>query len=196
MLRKAIYPKVEPLLNDIAKKLQAKGFTPNQLTLAGMGVNFLAGWAFASGNFILAGIILLIAALGDLLDGPLARVSGKASKFGAFLDSTVDRYSDVFLLGGLAIYYGLNHHPGKLFLVLGAIAGSFVTSYTKARSENFIPSCSVGFLERAERVIIIALAGLLPFLMPLALLVLFVGSNYTAIERVVFTQKQLEKTAE
>lgn len=191
MLRKSVYPKIEGILNDWAKKLNTKGFTPNQLTLTGLGINFLAGWIFASGNFFLGGLVMLIAGLADMLDGPLARTSGKVSKFGAFLDSTIDRYSDFFLFGGIALYYANNDEPVRLFLVLGALAGAFVTSYAKCRAENFIASCSVGVFERSERIIALGVGSLFSFLMPLALWVLFIGTNATAVQRILYTQKNI-----
>ena len=191
MLRKVLYPHLESLLNNTAKKLHTKGITPNQLTLAGLALNFVAGWIYASGAFFWGGIVLLLASLGDLLDGPLARTTGQASKFGAFLDSTIDRYSDLFLFGGVALYYAREGEGGWVVITLGIIAGSFVTSYTKARAENFIENCSVGFLERAERVILLALASLFPFLRTLILFFLFVGTNATAIQRILFVRKSL-----
>lgn len=193
MLRKTVYPKVEALLNRIAQDLDKRGFTPNQLTLAGLALNFLAGWIYASGHLFLGGLMVLVAALGDLLDGPLARTSGRVTKFGAFLDSTLDRYSDFFLLGGLALYYA-GQDNGALLLVLGIIPGAFVTSYAKARAENLIPACNVGVFERAERVIAIALGSLIWPLMPVALWVLFIGTNYTAVARILYTQKQLAES--
>jgi len=197
MLRKIVYPKIEILLNTAASFLQTKGFTPNQLTFAGMGLNFVAGWVYMAGLLPLGGILLLIAGLGDMLDGPLARVSGKASRFGAFLDSVVDRYSDIFLFGGLAAYFAVTGQIGYFLLIMGTIAGAFVTSYTKARSENFIASCSVGFLERPERIILLSVGTVFTGLLGLVLWVLFLGTNYTAIQRVLFTRKQLESdTAE
>ncbi len=192
MLRKAIYPKVEATLNKAAGYCQAKGFTPNQLTLAGLALNFVAGWIFSEGYFFLGGIVLLIAALGDLLDGPLARLTGKSSKFGAFLDSTVDRYSDFFLFGGVGIHYAKEGEYGALVLILGIIMGSFVTSYSKARAENLIENCSVGIFERAERVIVLAIGTLISPLMPLLLWVLFLGTNATALHRILHTKKTLE----
>ena len=193
MLRKAIYPHVESLLNNIATNLGKQGFSPNQLTLAGLTVNFLAGWIFAAGNFFLGGLFLLIASLGDLLDGPLARVTKKTSNFGAFLDSTVDRYSDFFLFGGLALHFAKQDQGGWFLICMGIIAGSFVTSYAKARAENFIERCDVGMVERAERVIGLALAAWIPFLLPLILWALLIGSNATAIERILYTQKKLSE---
>lgn len=193
MLRKSVYPKIEATLNELASYLHKQGFTPNQLTIAGLAVNFVAGWIYASGHFFFGGFVVLIAALGDLLDGPLARTSGKVTKFGAFLDSTLDRYSDFFIFGGAALYYARADEGMFLTLCLGIIAGAFVTSYSKARAENLIESCSTGVFERAERIIIFVLGSFLGFLMPLALWVLFVGTNATAVQRILFTQQALEQ---
>ena len=191
MLRKTVYPKVESLLNDIAKKIEKYGITPNQLTLAGLGVNFLTGWIYASGHLVLGGFFVIIAAFGDLLDGPLARVSGKASKFGALLDSTVDRYSDFFIFGGLALYFLRQEETLWFLIVLGIIAGSFATSYVKARAEGLGTTCDVGFFERAERLIVFVFGSWFTGAFPLILLALFFGTNATAIYRLLHVKKNL-----
>ncbi len=192
MLRRLVYPKVEPVLNRAARFCLEKNFTPNQLTLAGLGVNFLAGWIYGTGVIFLGGVVTLLAGLGDLLDGPVARLSGKASPFGAFLDSTVDRYSDFFLFGGLAFYYAREESWGWFLACLGIILGAFVTSYTKARSESLIPACSVGIFERAERVILLALGSFIPGLLPWVLLILLVGTHVTALQRIFFVKNALK----
>jgi len=191
MLRKIIYPKIELILNTSASFLQSKGFTPNQLTYAGMGLNFVAGWVYLAGLLPLGGLLLLVAGLGDMLDGPLARVSGKASRFGAFLDSVVDRYSDFFIFGGIAAHFAVTGQMGYFLLAMGTLAGAFVTSYAKARSENFIANCATGILERPERIILLSIATLFTGLLGIILWVLFIGTNFTAIQRMIFTQKQL-----
>ncbi len=191
MLRKSVYPKIEATLNQWAAVLHQKGFTPNQLTLAGLALNFVAGWIYAGGHLFLGAIMVMIAASGDMLDGPLARSTGQTTPFGAFLDSTVDRYSDFFLFGGLALHYAQTREWLYLFLCLGSLMGAYVTSYAKARAENLIENCSVGVFERAERIIALLLGSLFSFLMPLALWVLFLGTNITAIHRILFTQKAL-----
>lgn len=191
MLRKALYPKVESLLNVGAGFCHKKGITPHQLTLAGLALNFLAGWLFSDGHFFLGGLMMLTGALGDLLDGPLARLTGKASKFGAFFDSTIDRYSDFFLFGGIALFFARQGRFGWLFIVLGILLGAFVTSYAKARAENLIENCSVGVFERAERILVLAVGVILTPLMSPALLVLFFGTQFTALQRILFTQKAL-----
>src|SRR3990167_6689548 len=160
MLRNLVYSRVEPILNRSAQFCSERKLSPNQLTLAGLAVNFLAGWAYSGGLFFLGGMLVLAAAMGDLLDGPLARLTGKTSKFGAFLDSTVDRYSDFFIFGGLTLHFAKTNEPLMLILTLGILLGSFVTSYAKARAENLIPECHVGVFERAERGITIALGTL------------------------------------
>ncbi len=191
MLRKSVYPVIEGTLNTLASGLHKKGFSPNQLTLFGLALNLVAGFVYAGGHFTAGGLLLLLAAMGDMLDGPLARVSGRASKFGAFLDSTVDRYSDIFLFGGLALYFANAGNSGWVFISLGIIAGSFVTSYAKARAENLIENCSVGIFERPERIIALALASFIPPLRPWLLGLLFLGTNATALHRILFTQKTL-----
>ena len=191
MLRRLVYPKIEPVLNRAAKFCSEKNFTPNQLTLAGLAITLFAGLIYSAGVFFLGGILLLVGALGDLLDGPLARLTGKTSSFGAFLDSTVDRYADFFLFGGVAFYYATQESWGWCLVSLGIILGAFVTSYAKARGENFIPSCSVGFLERAERVVLLALGSLLPVLLPWVLILLLIGTHATAIQRIFFVKKSL-----
>ncbi|MFZ5802524.1 MAG: CDP-alcohol phosphatidyltransferase family protein [Candidatus Omnitrophota bacterium] len=191
MLRRTVYPYIQKAVDQAAGWLNRTGFTPNQLTLAGLALSFAAGILFAYGWLIPGGLILIASGLGDMLDGPLARLTGKASPFGAFLDSTVDRYADFFVLGGLALLFARTGEAVLLLLTLGSLAGSFVTSYTKARAENFIAACSVGVFERAERMILLILGTLLPPLLSLMLWVLCLGSNATALQRLFYTKKKL-----
>lgn len=139
--------------------------------------------------------MLFIAGAADLLDGPLARSTGKASPWGAFLDSAVDRYSDFFVFAGLATFFV---HSGEIFwffVTLGIILGSFVVGYTKARAENFIKDCGVGTFGRSERILLLIVGTLVfPFL-KLVLLVLLVGTHATAIQRILHTKKTLAETS-
>ena len=191
MLRKSVYPKIETYLNQAAGYLHKQGFTPNQLTLAGLVVNFLAGWIYANGFLFLGGVTVLLASGGDLLDGALARLSGKVTKFGAFLDSTIDRYSDFCIFGGLVLNYAHTGQTAYLLLSLGSLMGAYVTSYSKARAENFIDDCTVGIFERPERMIALGILSAFPSLSPLVLLVLAIGTNYTAVQRILHTQRKL-----
>jgi len=194
MLRKAFHSKVEAIVTPWIRFLDQKGVSPNHLTLAGLVVNILAGWAYASGAFFLGGLLLIIAGLGDMLDGPLARLSGRASRFGAFLDSTIDRYSDFVVFAGIALFYARTGHTGWFLITMGIILGSIVTSYTKARAENLIENCSVGIFERTERVVTLALGSFIPVLLPFALWILLLGTNVTALHRIFYTRKRLTET--
>ena len=196
MLRRLVYSRIEPLLNQAARRCSEKKITPNQLTLAGLGLNFLAGWAYGGGFLVLGGFLLLVGGLGDLLDGPLARLAGKTSRFGAFLDSTADRYSDFFVFGGVAFHFASEELWGRCLAALGILLGAFVTSYAKARSESLIPSCSVGFLERAERLLLLVLGSFIPPLLPWVLGFLLVGTHATALQRIFFVRKALAESEE
>ena len=193
MLRRLVYPRVEPLLNKAARFCSEKKFTPNQLTLLGTAITFVAGWVYSLGLFALGGILLLLGAVGDLLDGPLARLTGKSTPFGAFLDSTVDRYSDFFIFGGLACYYAGQEMHGSFLVTLGILLGTYATSYTKARAESLIASCPVGIFERAERLLILVLGSFIPVLMPWILGILLVGTNATALQRIFYVKRRLSE---
>lgn len=193
-LRETLYPKVAPIADAIVSFLKAQGITPNQLTLAGAALSLLTGVIYAKGYLFLGGIMLFVAGAADLLDGLLARTTGKTSTFGAFFDSVVDRYADFFVFAGLATYFVRNGEIFWFFVSLGVILGSVAVSYTKARAENFIKNCGVGTFGRAERVLILILASLITPLLKLALLVLLVGTHATAIQRILHTQKALAET--
>ncbi|MFH1208446.1 MAG: CDP-alcohol phosphatidyltransferase family protein [Candidatus Omnitrophota bacterium] len=193
-LRKTLYPKVEPIVTRIVSFLTSQGISPVQLTLAGAVLSLLTGVIYAKGYLFLGGILLFVAGAADLLDGPLARSTGKSSPFGAFLDSTVDRYSDFFVFAGLAIHFVHNGEIFWFFVMLGIILGAFAVSYTKARAENFIKDCGVGFFGRSERILLLIAGTLVTPLLKLALLVLLVGTHATAIQRILHTKKTLAET--
>ena len=193
MLRSLTYSKIEPVLNRAAGFLAEKKITPNQLTLAGLGISVLAGWAYSGGLFFLGLLLLIAAGAGDLFDGPLARRTGKTSRFGAFLDSTVDRYSDFFLFGGFAYYFAAEESWGLFLTSLGVIFGWFATSYAKARAESLIPSCPVGIFERPERMLLLGIGSLVPPILPWMLGILLVGTHATAIQRIVYVWKALKE---
>jgi phosphatidylglycerophosphate synthase len=191
MLRKLVYPKIEAWVNQAVDRLSSFGITPNQLTLAGAAVSLLTAIIYAKGFLFLGGIVLLAAGLGDMLDGPLARKTGKASSFGAFFDSTVDRYSDFFIFSGLAIFFAREGEIVWFLVSLGILLGAFVVSYAKARAENFIKDCGVGIFGRAERIVLLALGTLFAPVLKLILLALLIGTHVTAIQRILHTQKAL-----
>lgn len=194
MLRKTVYPKIEPYVNQAVLFLKNRGITPDQLTFAGAAVSLLTGIIYSKGYFFLGALFLLAAGLGDMLDGPLARLTGKVSPFGALLDSTVDRYSDFFILGGLAAYFAGEADVFWFVVSLGVMLGSFTVSYTKARAENFIKDCRVGFFGRAERFTLLAIGTLFSPLLKIVLLALLVGTHATAVQRILHAKKALAET--
>jgi CDP-diacylglycerol---glycerol-3-phosphate 3-phosphatidyltransferase len=127
-----------------------------------------------------------------MLDGRVARSRGRETKFGAFLDSTMDRYSDMLLYMGLLVLYARMNRTAYMVLVWVAAFGSFMTSYARARAESLIPSCTVGLLERPERIVLLVV-GAVANRMVAVLWIIAVLSNVTAIQRVVYTYVELKK---
>lgn len=173
-----------PLLAWVSARLRHTGITPNALTLLGFGLTLLAAFILATGALRWGALLLLLASLFDMLDGALARAMGRSSKFGAFLDSTLDRYSESVTMLALVYYYaGQGDGRVQAVLVVAALVGSLMVSYTRARAEALNVECKVGLLQRPERVVLL-IAGLLsgwmtPVLWGLALL-----ANFTALQRI------------
>jgi CDP-diacylglycerol--glycerol-3-phosphate 3-phosphatidyltransferase len=127
-----------------------------------------------------------------MADGRVARLEGRVTPFGGFFDSVMDRYSDLCLLIGLLIYYGRINRFLYVSLVAVAMIGSVMVSYSRARAENVIPSCKVGFLERPERVVLIIIGALFDRMAPVLWLIA-VLSNVTVIHRIAFTRHEARK---
>ena len=191
MLRKIVYPYIENILKKTAHLLDAQGITPNQLTLAGLVLNFAAGWIYASGHLVLGSWVVILAGFGDMMDGTLARECNKSTAFGAFLDSVTDRYSDFFIFGGLALHFARTGQGALLVVTLGALAGAYGVSYAKARAENFIKNCGVGIFDRAVRIILVLVGCMIPGLLTISLWAIFLGANATAIQRILHTRKTM-----
>jgi phosphatidylglycerophosphate synthase len=175
--------------------------SPDVLTITGLALNGVACACFAlSGgkdyrepNLLrLGGVVALAASVFDMLDGRVARLRGRETSFGAFLDSTMDRYSDMVLYMGLMILYARVDRTPMMVLVWVAAFGSFMTSYARARAESLIPQCTVGFLERPERIVLLIL-GALTNRMAAVLWVIAVLANVTAVQRVVYTYAELKR---
>jgi CDP-diacylglycerol---glycerol-3-phosphate 3-phosphatidyltransferase len=168
------------------------GINPNILTFVGFSINVVAAYLFAYGYFRWAAVTIVLAAIFDLTDGPVARSTKRVTPFGGFFDSVLDRYSDLILLIGLLIYYGRINRFWYVSLVAVAMIGSVMTSYTRARAENLIPSCKVGFLERPERIVLILIGAILDRMAPV-LWVIVVLSNITVVHRVLHTYRESQR---
>jgi CDP-diacylglycerol--glycerol-3-phosphate 3-phosphatidyltransferase len=182
------------VLDAIVRGFAATGINPNFLTFIGFGINLLAAYLFAYGYFRGAGATIILAGIFDMTDGRVARLEGRVTPFGGFYDSVMDRYSDLCLLIGLLIYYGRINRFLYVSLVAVAMIGSVMVSYTRARAENVIPSCKVGFLERPERVVLIIIGALADRMAPVLWLIA-VLSNMTVIHRILYTRQEARKQA-
>jgi CDP-diacylglycerol---glycerol-3-phosphate 3-phosphatidyltransferase len=178
------------LLHRVVSVLAATGLTPNMFTFLGLAVNSWAAAEFAMGNFRAAAAILFLAGFLDMADGQVARRVGRVTAFGAFLDSTLDRYSDLALYMGLVVHYTLIGRPFYLALAAVAMASSFMVSYSRARAESLIPLCKVGFMERPERLVLLIMGGAFNR-MAQVLWVIAAISTLTVIHRVVYTWQEL-----
>jgi len=176
-------------------------FSPDFLTLTGLILNGVACALFAlSGSkgcpnpplLRAGGLVALAAAVFDMMDGRVARLRGRETTFGAFLDSTMDRYSDMVLYMGLMLLYARLEKTPYMVLVWVAAFGSFMTSYARARAESLIPRCTVGFLERPERIVLL-IVGAISNRMGAVLWIIAVLSNVTALQRVVYTLLALKR---
>lgn len=179
----------------IVRAFAASRINPNLLTFLGSAINAVAAYLFAEDYFRWAGLTVILAGIFDLTDGRVARHTGRVTPFGGFFDSVMDRYSDLVLLIGLVVYYGRVDRFGYVTLVAVAMIGSVMVSYTRARAENLIPSCKVGFLERPERVVLIII-GALADRMEAVLWVIAALSNLTVIHRVVHTWHETRRLGE
>ena len=190
---------LSPLLDGLVRALahvSADVLTMTGLSLTGVACAVFAasgGPGYASPALLrLGGGDRAGGAVFDMLDGRVARIRGRGTKFGAFLDSTMDRYADMLLFMGLLILYARLERTGLMVLVWVAAFGSFMTSYARARAESLIPRCPVGLLERPERVVLIIVGALLNKMVAV-LWIVAVLSNLTAVQRIVYTYVELKR---
>jgi len=178
------------ITGPVVRILSKSGITPNALTFINLAVNLIAAYVIATGHFLLGGVLVLVAGLFDLLDGALARFTEQATRFGAILDSVVDRISEAAILCGLLIWYIPQEEAGlEIVLIFVVLIGSFLVSYIRARAEGLGWQCQVGLFTRAERVIVLAI-GLLANQIFIALCVLVVFVFITIVQRLVYLRKQ------
>ncbi len=177
------------VLDPIGAFLNNIGLTPNAMTLLGLAGHIGAAYLLARGEMLWGGVVVMVMGPFDALDGTMARLRGKTSRFGGFLDSVVDRYAELFLLGGLLIYYSNQQLWLPVMLVYAAAAGSVMVSYTRSRGETANFKVTAGLMTRVERYIVIVLSLL--FNRPIiALWILAILGNLTALQRIWLVRKQ------
>ncbi len=171
-------------LTPVIKKIPQN---PNALTIIGFVVTVIAAFTIPY-NLKIGGLLVLLGGLFDVLDGVVARVNNKATRFGAFLDSVLDRYSDAFLFLSIAWYLGAKGDHIGAFLSLGTLVGAFLISYARARAEGLGESCHTGIMERPERLILLIFALLTEWLVPV-LWIMLILTHVTVIQRIYHVWK-------
>ena len=173
-------------LRAIINTAVALGIHPNVLTLIGVLINVVAAWYLATNHFIIAGFVMILANLFDMIDGKVAHIAGKQSLFGAFWDSTLDRFSDLALFTGLIWLYAELGRNGYVLIATLALIFSIMTSYARARAESLIEKCKVGFMERPERIVLFMI-GAFTNRMGAVLWVILLLSIFTVADRIYYT---------
>jgi CDP-diacylglycerol--glycerol-3-phosphate 3-phosphatidyltransferase len=183
------------IIRLIVRGLALSKIHPNVLTFLGLVINIAAAALLAVGRFRVAGAVIIGAGLFDMVDGRVARETNRVTRFGGFFDSVLDRYSDLALLVGMLVWYGSINRPFYVVLTALAMTGSVMVSYTRARAENTIPTCKVGFMERPERVVLVII-GALFLRMAQVLWVIAVLANLTVVHRMIFTWQETKRLEE
>lgn len=177
-------------LAPVVECLAMRQVTPNQVTLAALGLSLLAALCIGAGWLRLGALVLIVAGLGDLVDGMLARATEQASPFGAFFDSTLDRISEGAVLAAVAYRFASDGRPLLVALVVLALLGSLLVSYARARAEALGIDCKVGLMSRAERMVLL-IAGLLLGLLGPAIVLMAALTLYTVGQRMQHVREAL-----
>jgi CDP-diacylglycerol--glycerol-3-phosphate 3-phosphatidyltransferase len=192
-VRRAVSGAVDP----VARALLRSGISPDVVTLVGTaGTSIAALWFFPRQQWAIGVVVILLFVFSDLLDGTMARMSGRSGPWGAFLDSTLDRVADGAMFGGIVLGFTNAGDPWTAGAALLCLVGGAVVSYAKARAESVGVDCNVGIAERAERLMIAGVAALLyglgvPYVLPVALWLLAALTWFTVGQRVLHVRRQL-----
>jgi phosphatidylinositol phosphate synthase len=183
---------IEKAVRPVGNALRRTGLTPDHLTVVGLVVGIGAAFAIGSGHLLLGLVLVILAAVPDLLDGALAKASEAASQRGAFFDSTVDRVTDALLLGGVAWYLAGHESPHMSVLAFAVMASSSLISYQRAKAESLGLDAKGGLMERAERVVLLCIGLLWDRLLVPVLWVMLALTLVTAVQRFVKVWRQAE----
>ncbi|NOZ63006.1 MAG: CDP-alcohol phosphatidyltransferase family protein [Calditrichaeota bacterium] len=191
---------ITPVINFFIKKR----LNPNHFTTLGLLLSIPTAYLFAIGYHRIAGAIMLLGGTFDIIDGRVARATNRTTKFGALYDSTLDRYSEVMIFFGLIYYFIVdwNHHASLISLITAvavavAIGGGVMTSYVRARAEGLGLDCKVGVMQRAERVVFIAFGAIFHLkTLVIAIIIVAIFSNITAIQRLLYVWKNERRKSE
>lgn len=187
------------ILDPLGRFLNQLGLTPNSMTLLGLAGNVAGALLLARGEMLWGGILILLMGPVDGLDGTMARLRGTAGQFGAFVDSVSDRYSELVIFAGLIYYYSQQGDSQTMLVVYAAAAGSVLVSYIRSRGQSLGWDTKVGILTRMERYLILAPALILStwsgFILVIAIWIIAIFSNITAIQRIIDVRRQARLAA-
>ena len=189
-LRRVILGWLEIALAPVAKGIFCLGASPNQVSVCGFVLNVVTAWLIASDHLVAAGVLYLIAGTLDMLDGILARLAGKATRFGSFLDSTIDRVSEGVVFAAIGYRFALEGAAINSAFVVLALLGSFLVSYTRSKAEGLSVECKVGIGTRAERVVIVTVGLIAGLLTQVIYLIAFLTA-ITIVQRVLLIRQEL-----
>ncbi len=193
MLTEKIQARFRSLLTPFIKLLSQFGINPNTFTLAGLIITSMATAALILRQPRIGGLLILIGGLCDSIDGNLARSSGKASQFGALLDSTIDRFSEFVMFFGIIAYFMTMQDYMTCVVAFVALCGSIMVSYSRARAESLGFDAKAGFMQRAERIVLLGAGALFhPVLFKLSIWLVAIFANYTAWQRIHHAYRQDE----
>lgn len=192
MIKSALGQHVDGVVHRLFPFLFVRRLDPNTLTVCGTLISLGAAGSFVAGHFVLGGVLMLAGGFFDLVDGVVARHFGISTRFGAFLDSTLDRLVDMALLLGISVHYAALGDAHSVLLAGSAMVASALVSYAKARAELEVASCEVGFLERGERVGLLAAGALFDLMIP-ALWIVALGSTITVVQRFSLARREMER---
>lgn len=171
--------------------LHRAGVHPDTITLAGLAVVAAAAVLIGRGELPAAGVVLLAGLPLDALDGAVARAMQRQDRFGGVLDSTLDRYADAFIFGGLSYHFAVQGRFEMMLAALAALIGSFVVSYVRARAGEAGLSVKIGLFDRFVRVVIILVSLFVPALLDVGVLALAVGTNLTGLQRLWYVYRNI-----
>ncbi|MCX7670431.1 MAG: CDP-alcohol phosphatidyltransferase family protein [Anaerolineae bacterium] len=182
------------VIHPLARLLTRLGFHPNTVTLLGFALNIVVAAILAAGHLRLAGALAIFTLAFDAVDGTMARTQGKVSRFGAFLDSTLDRWTELLLYTALIWYYLNAGHKSGVLLAAAALGTSFMVSYARARAEGVGFTCKEGVFTRFERLLVLII-GLLSGLLLWALALIAALAGITAIQRILVVWRAAQADA-
>ena len=194
MIGNKIGHQLDPFLYKVLSKVFGERGNPNSFTLMGFLATLIASIFILKEFWVAAGLMIILSGLFDLFDGVVARKLGKVTAFGGFLDSVLDRYSDLFLLLAFIIHYLRKGTPGSVILTFFVSIGTVLIPYIRARAEAIQIPCNIGLMERAERIILLS-AGALFNLMEPILWILAILTHFTVLQRIYYVWKKLRPSS-